>query len=116
MQNATLSGRTTPTTRATRLSTVGRLFISVLLIVILEGAIRKWVSGSATLPLVLLRDLLVVFTVVRAFVRGDMHRQPQLIQVLAIWSCCVIGWGLLQLVLGESNFAVFLIGLRFWLL
>ena len=28
----------------------------------------------------------------------------------------MIGWGLLQLVLGESNFAVLTIGLRFWLL
>ena len=32
------------------------------------------------------------------------------------WSCLVLGWGLLQLVGGESSPIVMLIGLRFWLL
>ncbi|MDM0114287.1 hypothetical protein QTI66_19190 [Variovorax sp. J22R133] len=45
-----------------------------------------------------------------------MHRQPQLLALVSVWSACVIGWGLLQLTLGESNFSIYLIGLRFWLL
>ena len=99
-----------------RLSVTGRLFISVMLVIIFEGAIRKWVAESSTLPLILLRDLLAAYTVGRAFTHGHLRRQPQLTLFMLAWSCCVIGWGLLQLVLGESNFAVLTIGLRFWLL
>jgi hypothetical protein len=99
-----------------RLSATGRLFISVMLIVIFEGAIRKWAAESSTLPLILLRDLLAMYLVVRAFTHGHFRRHPQLAFFMLAWSCCVIGWGLLQLVLGESSFPILLIGLRFWLL
>lgn len=99
-----------------RLSVTGRLFISVMLIVIFEGAIRKWVAESSTLPLILLRDLLALYIVVRAFTHGHFRRHPQLALFMLAWSCCVISWGLLQLMLGESNFPILLIGLRFWLL
>ena len=99
-----------------RLSATGRLFISVMLIVIFEGAIRKWVAESSTLPLILLRDLLALYIVVRAFTHGHFRRHPQLTLFMLAWSCCVISWGLAQLVLGESNFPILLIGLRFWLL
>ncbi|HYP70878.1 MAG TPA: hypothetical protein VEP93_08315, partial [Variovorax sp.] len=99
-----------------RVSTTGRLFISVMLILIFEGAIRKWISGSSTLPLILLRDLLASYLVVRALSLGHFRRQRAVLQVMVLWSACVLGWGLLQLTLGESNFPVLLIGLRFWLL
>ncbi|MFC5607407.1 hypothetical protein [Variovorax soli] len=99
-----------------RVSTTGRLFISVMLILILEGAIRKWISNSATVPLVLLRDLLAAYVVVYAFTHGHFRRQRAILQVMVPWSACVLGWGLLQLTLGESSFPVLLIGLRFWLL
>ena len=99
-----------------RVSTTGRLFISVMLILILEGAIRKWISNSATVPLVLLRDLLAAYVVVYAFTHGHFRRQRAILQVMVPWSACVLGWGLLQLTLGESSFPVLMIGLRFWLL
>ena len=99
-----------------RVSTTGRLFISVMLILVLEGAIRKWVSNSATVPLVLLRDLLATYVVVHAFTHGHFRRQRAVLQVMVPWSACVLGWGLLQLTLGESSFPVLMIGLRFWLL
>jgi hypothetical protein len=101
---------------AGRVSTTGRLFISVMLILIFEGAIRKWVSSSSTLPLILLRDLLASYLVVRALSRGHFRHQRAMLQVMVPWSACVLGWGLLQLTLGESTFSVLLIGLRFWLL
>jgi hypothetical protein len=116
MQGAATLAQPAPKAVSTRLSTTGRLFISVMLVVIFEGAIRKWVIESSTLPLILLRDLLAAYTIVRALTRGHFRRQPTLTTLLLAWSCCVVGWGLLQMTLGESNFAVFLIGLRFWLL
>ncbi|MDM0043542.1 hypothetical protein QTH91_03530 [Variovorax dokdonensis] len=104
-----------PATR-TRVSTSGRLFMAVMLIVIYEGAIRKWVADSSTLPLILLRDGLAAYAVLRAFWLGHFRRERLATQVAVMWSFCVIGWGLLQLMLGESTFPIYLIGLRFWLL
>jgi hypothetical protein len=115
MSTATLA-RSRAAAPAERLSTIGRVFIVVMLTVIFEGAVRKWVASSATLPLVLLRDVLAVYTVVHAFMHGQLRRQPQWSVILLIWACCVVGWGLLQLTLAQSNFPVLLIGLRFWLL
>lgn len=116
MSGAPAFMRPMPVAARARLSVTGRLFISVLLVLVLEGAIRKWVSDSSTLPLILLRDLLACCTVVRAITHGHFRRQRHLAQLMVGWSACTLGWGLLQLTLGESNFAVLLIGLRFWLL
>ncbi len=118
MNAATLpsAGATVAVARAERLTRAGRLFISVMLIVILEGAVRKWLSSSMTLPLVLARDVLAVYAVYYAFSRGHLHRNKGISLVLLAWSCGVVMWGMLQLILGESNPKVFVIGLRFWLL
>lgn len=99
-----------------RISLSGRLFISVMLVLILEGAVRKWVAESSTVPLILLRDLLATYTIARAVMLGHFRRQRLLAQLMLLWSTVVLGWGLLQLTLGESNFAMLTIGLRFWLL
>lgn len=101
---------------AERLSRAGRLFISVMLIVILEGAVRKWLASSMTLPLVLTRDVLALYAVYYAFSRGHLYQHKRMSLVLLTWSCAVAMWGMLQLILGESNPTLFLIGLRFWLL
>lgn len=99
-----------------RLTRAGRLFVSVMLIVILEGAVRKWLASSMTLPLVLARDALALYAIYYAFSRGHLQRNKGATLILLAWSCCVVMWGMLQLILGESNPKVFLIGLRFWLL
>lgn len=116
MSSTAALARPASATASVRVSTTGRLFISVMLILILEGAIRKWVSDSSTLPLILLRDLLASYVVVHALTHGHFRRQRAVLQIMVVWSACVLGWGLLQLTLGESNFPVLLIGLRFWLL
>lgn len=102
--------------RAAKLTRVGRLFIAVMLVVVLEGAVRKWVSAGLTLPLILLRDSLALYAIYYAFINGHLHRQKNLSAALLAWSCCVLGWGMLQIVLQESTPLVLLVGLRFWLL
>lgn len=105
-----------PASRSAVLSPVGRMFIAVLLIVVFEGAIRKWVASSTTLPLILLRDLLALAVIAQAAWAGHLHRYAKVTVPLLIWSCCVIAWGLMQMVAGESSPIVFVIGMRFWLL
>lgn len=102
--------------RRTSLSRAGYAFIGVFLLVVFEGAIRKWLISSVTLPLILLRDLLAAYVIFYALSHGHLRRQKGITTLLTIWSCMVVAWGLLQLVGGESSPAVLLIGLRFWLL
>lgn len=104
------------TSRAASLSRAGQLFLAVFLIVVFEGAVRKWVASASTLPLILLRDLLAFALVVYAWRHGHLRRHKKITAVMLAWTCLVLGWGLLQLVGGESSPVVFVIGLRFWLL
>jgi hypothetical protein len=102
--------------RRASLSRAGYLFIAVFLIVVFEGAARKWAVSSATLPLILLRDLLAIWLIAYAWSHGHFKRQKGVTTVLLAWSSLVVVWGLLQLVGGESSPIVLLVGLRFWLL
>lgn len=102
--------------RSAALSRAGQLFIAVFLIIVFEGAVRKWVSGATTLPLILLRDLLAFALVIYAWRRGHLRRQKKITAIMLAWSCLVLGWGLVQVTGGESSPIVLLIGLRFWLL
>jgi hypothetical protein len=102
--------------RSATLSRAGQVFLAVFLIVVFEGAVRKWVASSATLPLILLRDLLAVYMIIFAWRGGHLRRRKKESIAMLAWSCCVVGWGLIQLVGGESSPTVFIIGLRFWLL
>jgi hypothetical protein len=98
------------------LSRAGYAFIAVLLIIVLEGAVRKWVVSSASLPLILSRDLIAIYLIFHAWSNGSLRRQGRITTVLLAWSCLVVAWGMLQLIGGESSPVVLLIGLRFWLL
>ena len=102
--------------RPASMTRAGKAFIAVFLIIVLEGAVRKWVSSSVTLPLLLVRDLLAIYVIAYALRNGTLQRQRGITRALLVWSCLVIAWGLLQLVVGESTPTVLLIGLRFWLL
>ncbi|CAN8141330.1 hypothetical protein THIOSC13_540009 [uncultured Thiomicrorhabdus sp.] len=63
---------------------VGKFFIAIFLIVLFEGAIRKWVWGGATIPLLGLRDLIVVGAVFWGIL-------PALISALGLKSYCCFG-------------------------
>lgn len=102
--------------RSFDLTRAGRLFIFVLLIVVFEGAIRKWVTSSASLPLILLRDLSALYLIFYVWKKGHFLRHRKLTGLLVVWSCCVAAWALLQVMLGESGPLILIIGLRFWLL
>jgi hypothetical protein len=102
--------------RPRTLSRAGKLFITVMMLIILEGAMRKWVATASSLPLVLLRDLVALFLVFHAWRFGYLRRHQAIVLPMAIWSLAVLGWGLLQLTAGESSPVLLLIGLRFWLL
>lgn len=98
------------------LSRAGQLFLAVFIIVVYEGAVRKWVTSASSLPLIGLRDLCAAWLVLYAWRRGYLRQQTKITAAMFAWSLLVFGWGLLQLAAGESSPLIFVIGLRFWLL
>lgn len=99
-----------------RVSWPGYAFILVFLVVVFEGAIRKWVTPASTVPLILLRDLAALSLVFYAWKCGNLGRFGKVTAVMTIWSCMVIAWALFQVVAGQNSAVVLAIGLRFWLL
>ncbi|GAB7547519.1 hypothetical protein [Cupriavidus sp. CuC1] len=102
--------------RRARVTVFGRIFITVFVIAVLEGAARKWVSDSLTMPLILLRDLMVVYALYHAVRYSGFTPARRTVRMLLWWSAIVCFWGLLQLVAGINSLPIFLIGVRFWLL
>ncbi|CAN8139496.1 O-antigen ligase domain-containing protein [uncultured Thiomicrorhabdus sp.] len=95
---------------------VGKFFIAIFLIVLFEGAIRKWVWGGATIPLLGLRDLIVV----GAVFWGILHRYfnfrawPEIL--LLFWTVLIVFWSGVQMLSGLMPPIVGAIGFRFWVL
>ncbi len=99
-----------------KMSRAGYAFIVVLLTVVFEGAIRKWITSGATAPLLLLRDGLALYLVFHAWRGGHLQRHAKITTVMVVWTCCVLVWSLMQIMAGESSPLLLAVGLRFWLL
>jgi hypothetical protein len=99
-----------------RLSTIGKLFIAVLLVVIFEGAFRKWISSALTNPLVLLRDVMALYGIFWAIKSRRLKFTKLGAQILWLWTGVVVVWGILQLIVNQGSPLIFIIGARFWLL
>ncbi|MBO9650010.1 MAG: hypothetical protein J7605_16000 [Variovorax sp.] len=116
MSAVPLSAQPRAASKSQALSRAGQLFLAVFIIVVFEGAVRKWVTSAASLPLVGLRDLCAAALVFYAWKRGYLRQHMKITAAMFAWSLVVFGWGLLQLVAGKSSPLIFMIGLRFWLL
>lgn len=92
------------------------LVITVILIAVFEGAVRKWIAPSLTTPLLLLRDLAALVLVLRAARGGTFRAMPGATQCLLAWTFCVICWGVFQIIVLQGPLLLFVLGLRFWLL
>lgn len=99
-----------------RLSKIGKIFILILLIVVFEGAIRKWVSSALTGPLILLRDGLALYGIFSTIKTKRLRFKRVGAQLLKLWTYFFLGWGLLQLLVNQSSPFIYVVGIRFWLL
>lgn len=113
MNSTTLPASRRPS--GARLAT--RALIAMLLMLTLEGAVRKWISSGLTVPVIGLRDLLALFAVGYAFFGGYVSPRKNGISLLfSAWVYALIAWGLFQVSFGYSNLFTLAIGLRFWCL
>ncbi|WP_321881491.1 hypothetical protein [Paraburkholderia bannensis] len=92
------------------------LVLTVILVTVFEGAVRKWLAPGLTSPLLLCRDAAAFALVMRAALRGRFAAMPFATQCLLAWTFVVAGWGLFQIVVLQGPIVLFLLGLRFWLL
>jgi hypothetical protein len=90
--------------------------IAVLLIVILEGAVRKWLWPGSTLPLLVLRDSLVL-TGIAIGIRNGWYRLSAWPEaMLAIWTLAISCLIFFQTMTDLEPPAVAVLGIRSWLL
>ena len=87
-----------------------------VLLVVFEGVFGKWISPALEYPPVLLRDLLGIFIVYRAWTSGRLKQHPQLFSLLLGWSLLLASFAFVQALLLGQGFIVVAIGLRFWVL
>ena len=102
--------------RQPRVSRFGKVFLFVLLLAIFEGSARKWISNSLSLPLVMTRDLAVVYGIYYAMRHAGFTFERLEVKVLTFWTLAVVAWGLLQVVAGKLSLPVLAIAMHFWLL
>jgi hypothetical protein len=95
---------------------VGKFFIAIFLIVLFEGAVRKWIWGSATIPLLGLRDLIVVLAVFWGFLHRYFDARAIGESILIFWTILIFIWTAIQILSGLQPAIVAAIGFRFWVL
>ncbi len=88
--------------------------ISMLLVLTVEGALRKWVTPSLTVPLVGIRDLLALGFVLLAMQLGYLSPRKALNAMMLVWISMVALWGMVQVIAGVSTPMMLAVGLRFW--
>lgn len=97
-------------------SIICKIFLAILLVTIFEGALRKWVANSLTLPLVFSRDALAIAGIFIGLTNGRSLFRKSSMQILLAWTALIIFWGGVQLIFNQSSLVTFVFGLRFWLL
>jgi hypothetical protein len=95
---------------------VGKFFIAIFLIVLFEGAVRKWIWGSATIPLLGLRDLIVFLAVFWGFLHRYFDARAIGESILIFWTILIVVWIFIQILSGLQPAIVAAIGFRFWVL
>lgn len=99
-----------------KLHPVARLLLTVLLIAIFEGAIRKWLVQSSAVPLLALRDGIVIYAIWCGIKMRWFRFNAWQETLLAAWTAAVIVWTGLQVMLNLQPPLIAILGLRSWLL
>lgn len=109
-----LTGFRQNTRAALRMPFLKKLFWTYFLLLIFEGALRKWVLPQLSAPLLIIRDpigLLIIWEAYRT------HKWPkQWSAAVALLTVGILTLGFMQLVAGESSWIAAAFGLRSYLL
>ena len=91
-------------------------FIVFLFLLFTEGILRKWFTNSFSIELILLRDSIVVITLIYALKNEILIFTKKLEKILLLITLLIIFWSLLQLIITQTTVTISIIGLRNWLI
>ena len=103
-----------PMVRAPKMSMLKKLFWVYFLLLIFEGALRKWVLPQLSGPLLVVRDPIGLLIIWEAYRTQKWPREWS--AVIGVLSALMLALGLLQLVIADNQWFIALYGLRSYLL
>lgn len=97
-----------------RISRLRKLFWLYFLLLIFEGALRKWVAPQLSAPLLIIRDPVALWIIWEAYrTKKWPHRWSEILAVLTV---LLVGLVIIQSVAGDNPLIAGLFGLRSYLL
>tara|TARA_Y100000389_G_scaffold39682_1_gene34145 strand:+ start:2805 stop:4088 length:1284 start_codon:yes stop_codon:yes gene_type:complete len=97
-------------------SFIHKSFIIFLFLLFTEGILRKWFTNSFSIELILLRDSIIIVTIVYAVRSNILVFTEKLEKILLLITLLIIFWSFLQLIITQTTLTISLIGLRNWLI
>jgi hypothetical protein len=91
-----------------------KLFWLYFLLLIFEGALRKWVIPGFSAPLLLVRDPVAVLIILQAYRTNKWPERWSV--VIGVLACALLGLCVLQVILGDNSWIAAVYGLRSYLL
>ena len=91
-----------------------RLFWLYFLLLIFEGALRKWVLPGLSAPLLLVRDPVAILIIIEAYRANKWPERWS--AIIGILACAFLGLCVLQMILVENTWIAAVYGLRSYLL
>jgi hypothetical protein len=91
-----------------------KLFWIYFLLLIFEGALRKWVLPGFSAPLLLVRDPLAVLIIIEAHRTNKWPERWSI--VMGALACALLGLCVWQMILGNNSWIAAVYGLRSYLL
>ena len=91
-------------------------FIIFTLLLFTEGILRKWFTNSYAIELIILRDSIIVISIIYAFKNQILDFKQKLEKILLLITLLIIFWSLLQLIITQTTLTISLIGLRNWII
>src|SRR5208337_578045 len=106
--------RQIPARPRSKMSVLKKLFWLYFLLLIFEGALRKWVLPGFSAPLLLVRDPVAALIII------DAHRTNKWPErwsvVMGVLACALLGLCVWQMILGDNSWIAAVYGLRSYLL
>jgi hypothetical protein len=91
-----------------------KLFWLYFLLLIFEGALRKWVLPGFSAPLLLVRDPVAVLIIIEAYRKNKWPERWSV--VTGVLTCTFLGLCIWQMILGDNSWIAAVYGLRSYLL
>jgi len=95
---------------------IHNFFILFLFLLFTEGILRKWFTNSYAIELILLRDSIIVITIIFAFKNHILDFEQKFEKTLLLITLLIFFWSFFQLIITQTTFIISLIGLRNWII